>query len=441
MNQLVFPSGLYRDVGEVLLTGNNEGAAVLLASPVPAERGDWRLLVRDVRYPAPKDYAHRSSVSAVLAPAFVADVTKTARRTNRVVVFAHTHLGRGIPSFSPIDTDGERTLRRYLSREHEHPDAALVLSRDGCASRILGADVPVSVVEVGRDVKILSGKVEPESDEEFGRQVLAFGSFGQGLLRQLKVGIVGLGGTGSVVAQQLAHLGVRRYVLVDSDDVDRTNLNRLVGATADDVGLPKVEVAARTISGVRPNANVEMVRGDVGLAAVAKTLAAVDAVFCCTDSHGSRAVLNQLAYQYLVPCFDAGLAMVVKDTHLSRVVGRVQMLAPTLACLACTNLLDPELVRLELMTAAERRADPYFIGARVQQPAVVSLNSLVSSLAVTMFLSAFVGIPLTARYQLYDGIAGHVRAVEATTAPACIVCSRYGALGRGNEWPLPARLA
>jgi len=52
---------------------------------------------------------------------------------------------------------------------------------------------------------------------------------------QCRVGVIGLGGGGSHIAQQLAHLGVSNFVLVDPDHVEETNLNRLVGATKKDV--------------------------------------------------------------------------------------------------------------------------------------------------------------------------------------------------------------
>jgi len=91
------------------------------------------------------------------------------------------------------------------------------------------------------------------------------------------------------------------------------------------------------------------------------------------------------------------------------------------------------------MTDYERQADPYFIGAHEPQPAVISLNGTVVSLAITMFLAAVTHIPAEARYQLYNGITGTIRAVAQPPDPACIVCSLVGALARGNEWPLPAR--
>src|SRR4051812_27228489 len=72
-------------------------------------------------------------------------------------------------------------------------------------------------------------------------------------------GLVGLGGGGSHVAQQLAHLGVENFKLFDPDRVEESNLNRLIGATSADLGKPKTLVAARLIQGINPRAQVEQV--------------------------------------------------------------------------------------------------------------------------------------------------------------------------------------
>src|SRR5438132_32011 len=69
------------------------------------------------------------------------------------------------------------------------------------------------------------------STKRFDRQVRAPGPTGQARLRALRVAIVGLGGTGSQVVQQLAHLGVRSFVLIEDDRVEESNLPRLAGAT------------------------------------------------------------------------------------------------------------------------------------------------------------------------------------------------------------------
>ena len=82
------------------------------------------------------------------------------------------------------------------------------------------------------------------------------------VLASCRVGLVGFGGGGSHIAQQLAHVGVGAFVVVDPDVVEDTNLNRLVGATAADVerGTAKGEIAERVIRGVNPKARVAKVR-------------------------------------------------------------------------------------------------------------------------------------------------------------------------------------
>jgi molybdopterin/thiamine biosynthesis adenylyltransferase len=192
---------------------------------------------------------------------------------------------------------------------------------------------------------------------------------------------------------------------------------------------------------VSPDIAVVETRGDVGSLDVARRLVEDDVVFSCTDSHGSRAVINQLAYQYYLPCFDTGVSIYAKDGDVSRITGRSQMLSPGLGCLTCGNLLDADEVRRDLMTEAQRRSDPYFVGERVNQPSVISINSTAASLTLTMALGAITGLPVSPRMQVYDAMAGSVRNVQVEPLPDCIVCSPRGALGRGDSWDLPARRA
>jgi molybdopterin/thiamine biosynthesis adenylyltransferase len=243
-----------------------------------------------------------------------------------------------------------------------------------------------------------------------------------------------------VVLQQLAHLGLRRLLVIDPDVIETTNLNRVVGTTPDDVGRAKVDVAADMIRRIRPDATVEAIREDVRDSQTARRLLASDFFFACTDSQGSRAVLSQLAYQFLVPGIDMGVAIQARPSGgVSHISGRVQMLAPGLACLLCSHVLDPEAVRRDLLTDAARVADPYISGAVVPQPAVISINSAAASLAVTMFLSAVTGVPVASRAQRLRLESGVVSNVSTTPDPACPWCASSGALGRGDTWPMPGR--
>jgi molybdopterin/thiamine biosynthesis adenylyltransferase len=425
-----------------LIGGDAEGCAILFATDSVQPGGKRKLLVRNVYFPSEVDYSRRGYLEAELNPECVARVTKRARNENVALVFVHSHPGTQAPVFSMIDADGEEHLARFLA--HRHPElahAALVVSAGGMQARRLGTTEGIRVIGIGAHRQVL---VEPASvgtgfSEVFDRQVRAFGAAGQEALRSLKIAIVGLGGMGSLVAQQLAHLGVRSFVLVDPDTVEETNLNRVASATRKDVGRPKIEVAKAYIRSVANDAEVTCLKGDVTRVKTARGLLDADLILGCTDSHGSRAILQQVSYQYLIPCIDTGTTIAVANDRVTHIYGRVQLLAPGFACLTCSSLLDAAEVRRDMMNAFERQADPYLQGAREPAPAVMSINGTVASLAVTMLLAVVSGIPVAGRYFLYNAMAPSLRSVKATPNPTCYICSRSGSYARGDSWPLLAR--
>ena len=444
MIELALQSPQLQQIRDSVFRDGVEGCAVLFTRAIVRDGVVRRLLAADLVVPGSESYQKRSRIEAELAPEFVAGVTKRARNERLGLVFVHSHPGESAPEFSPTDDSGERHLRDLLDRRA--PNAthlALVVSEGGAVCRVLGTNDPVRVFSIGSTRVVVADAGRTDSSglsEEYDRQVRALGAEGHERLEQLTVAIVGLGGTGSIVAQQLAHLGVRNFLLVDPDTLDRSNLNRVANALPRDVGRFKTELASDYILAVNPQAQVRILNGDVIRAQVAKQLAEFDFLFCCTDSHGSRAVIQQVAYQYLVPCIDMGTTIVALDGVLTHVHGRVQMLAPGLPCLTCSEFLDASEVRRDMMSAFERKADPYIVGERVPAPAVMSLNGTVSSLSVTMLLSAVAGLRSNSRHLLYNAIAPSLRNIAPRARPDCFICSSAGALARGDDAPLMARL-
>ncbi len=440
MTDLIFDSPQFDNLRAGLLSYSTEAAAILISREVPTARGS-RLLVREAHIMSDAQLAYRTSVGIEIKPEIVAQFSQKARSENASLTFVHTHPGESHAAFSSVDDAGERRLKSFLDRRNaDHTHVSVVISPEGVAGRLIGGDEAIRVFQIGRTLDVFCDDhiLRPEVDA-FDRQIRAFGIDAQARLSALRVGIVGVGGIGSVIAEELTYLGVTDLILVDPDVIEPSNLNRVVGTTFRDIGQSKVGVAARWIADLRPNHRISAIKGSILMTRIARELLNVDFFFICTDSNGSRAVLNQLAYQYLIPAIDTGVAIAAKESSVTSVVGRVQMLAPGLGCLTCAELLDTDAVRTDLMTDYERQADPYFIGATVPQPAVMSLNATIASLAVTMFLGAVVGIPVDARFQLYDAIRGTVRPVLHNPVAACVVCSQRGALGRGDEWPLPTR--
>jgi len=427
-----------------LIGGETEKCAILYASQTVRTDGVVRLLVREVQFPASTDYTRRGLLEAELNPEFVARVTKRARREACSLVFAHSHPGPEAPLFSLVDSEGEEHLSAFLARRHPNLiHAALVMSAGGLRARRLGGDEDIRIVSIGTTREVIFDPLAPVASvsEKFDRQIRAFGSAGQEALQRLRIAIVGLGGTGSLIAQQLVHLGVRDFILVDPDVIEATNLNRVANATANDIGHQKVDIAARYIQSIAKDATVACVKGDVIESKTARELLNADIIFGCTDSHGSRAVLQQVSYQYMIPCIDMGVTIAVTEGRITHIYGRVQLLAPGLACFACDGLLDANEVRRDMMTAFERQADPYIQGQREPAPAVMSLNGTVASLAITMMLSVVTGIPAKARHVLYNAMASTLRTVRAHPRADCYICSRSGSFARADSWPLFAREA
>jgi hypothetical protein len=227
--------------------------------------------------------------------------------------------------------------------------------------------------------------------------------------------------------------------LIDPDVLELTNLNRVAGAVPSDVGSAKVDIAKRLIFSINPGAHVVALQGDITRAKVATALFEADFIFSCTDSHGSRSVIQQIAYQYLIPCIDMGTVIVAEQGRVKKIAGRVQTLSPGYGCFTCSGLLNPTQVRYDMMNAFERQADPYFEGEHEPAPAVISINSTVTSLAVTMFLSMVSGVYSPGRQILFDGVKPSLRSVYTPSGPDCYICSKQGALAQGNDWPLMAR--
>lgn len=93
---------------------------------------------------------------------------------------------------------------------------------------------------------------------QFSRTELLIGKENLQKLQNAKVAIFGIGGVGSYVVEGLVRAGIERFILVDNDDVDITNINRQIIATTKTLGKSKVEVAKERILEINPQAKAEI---------------------------------------------------------------------------------------------------------------------------------------------------------------------------------------
>jgi molybdopterin-synthase adenylyltransferase len=433
MNEIVIGGPTLAGLVASLRSEVERGAALYLNHDPISDR----YLVAEVVIAESDDCIAASAAEITFAPQFLTRVTRHARQTKRCFALLHTHPS-GFPDFSVTDDTAEADLAGFLiGRSEGRPCFSMVLCDGHLIARRFGEAARVAVREVGLKVVLHGGPAGGRGEQRYDRQVRAFGEDGQAILRGLDVAIVGLGGTGSLVAQQLAYLGIRRFVLVDGDTVEDTNLNRVVGANMASVGSRKIDVAAKMIWHINDQVTVRSHAGSVISTEAVDLLRTVDCIFICTDSHSSRAFLSAFAYQYLIPSFDIGVSINAHAGKVEAVTGRTQMLAPGLPCLWCSNALSAARIREEFMTPEERAADPYFNEGGARQPAVISINSTMVSLAVTMFLGAFTEVPVRARWQSYDALTGTVRLLSTSIAPDCTSCGPDGLTGKGPRQGLP----
>src|SRR5690606_6836173 len=141
------------------------------------------------------------------------------------------------------------------------------------------------------------------------RTISAWGSKNQEDLSRLRVGIVGLGSVGSIVAEILARTGIANFTLIDFDAVEEKNLDRLTNVFKEDIGRAKVFAIADGIrrSGTAPHIKIQCCEYSICEKDGFETALNCDVLFSCVDRPWPRQVLNFIAYAHLIPVIDGGI--------------------------------------------------------------------------------------------------------------------------------------
>jgi molybdopterin/thiamine biosynthesis adenylyltransferase len=265
-------------------------------------------------------------------------------------------------------------------------------------------------------------------DKRYSRNEALFGAEGQRKINQTKATIVGLGGLGSHVVQQLAYLGIGAYALIDPDIVTDSSLNRLVGAIDADAAAQtkKVVVAERTIKAVKPDATVTTFDGRVNGVDVRPLIAQADVVFGCLDRDLPRLQLTDICARHAKPYFDLASDTGGEGDDLWY-GGRVVFCDGT-RCLVCLQLLDQEQMTLDSMTPKQRETDARIYGVdrgalAGTGPMVVSVNGAVASIAVTEFMAYVVGIREPSGQLTYYGDKQVIRRSLDQPEVGCYYCT------------------
>jgi molybdopterin/thiamine biosynthesis adenylyltransferase len=326
--------------------------------------------------------------------------------------------------------------RSFRNFNQQCPHGWLVLSGTGVAGEVLGKNgVRYSLTElsvVGYPM-ITPARTAIKKNDMFSwfkgccyswqeRQSF-LGSDAPDIFGHAKIGVIGLSGGGSHVVQQLSHVGIRNLTICDADHIDRTNLNRLVGATSEDVRYKrlKTSIAARNARRLYPDVNLtelpvrwEDSRGKLN---------DCDLIVGCLDSFAGRRDLEAFCRSRFIPLIDMGMEVKRRD-ELFGMSGQVALSMPGLPCLKCSQVLTDENLA--------RNGVGY--GAVGGAPQVVWANGVLASTAVAVvidLLTGWSGSQQTSRYD-YDGNKNTIGPSNLEHILRKISCNHYPLSQAGN---------
>src|ERR1041385_736535 len=178
------------------------------------------------------------------------------------LAFLHSHPYDGWQDMSRDDHNAEAGHAGAAAAVTGHPLVGLTLGTDGAWSARTWQRIKPktytptwarSVRVVGKALRVTwHPRLEPKYliGDEINRTVSFWGDANQRDLGRLRVGIVGLGSVGSILAESLARTGVRHLTLIDFDVIKNHNLDRTAGARPQDAKrkTPKVLVAQRNLN-------------------------------------------------------------------------------------------------------------------------------------------------------------------------------------------------
>ena len=362
---------------EVLLTGAaNQAACSHLLQHY--ERGDMQedlcfglwtpstgqhrqtAIVTDVLLPQPDDRTLQGNAS--FNGSYLTRATRSAITNGKGLVFMHSHPSPGWQDMSTPDVRAERDRIADTAGATGKPLVGMTVGTDGhWSARFWTNGTSRKTHQWCRKVRVLDKSRlaiwrMPSNDQRDRhrqrRTVDAWGERRQRDLEALRVGVVGLGSVGSVVAEGLARVGVREIVLIDHDLVEEHNLDRLLNVHAKDIGRPKTDVAEASIRAASTAANVTVMNYPRKLQNRQAYAAArdCDLLVSCVDSPVARDLLNRTAYRDGIPVIDGGVNIrkAPGTSNMNNARWKAHVAGPYSECLRCKGQYTSSDVVLEL---------------------------------------------------------------------------------------------
>jgi molybdopterin/thiamine biosynthesis adenylyltransferase len=316
-------------------------------------------LIKKIIFPANGDRQRHGNVS--YNPNYFKRVCDEAMKEGMGICFIHSHPFPGWQGMSSDDVAAETKMAPTAFTFSDFPLIGMTIGRDAIwSARIWNHQGDgffkmqwMSLVKsVGTNLTVsFNDKLmpRPKYQEMFKRTRTVYGKDNHEKLCRLRIGIVGLGSVGSIVAENLARMGVEEIVLIDFDKIKKHNLDRQLGATRADLQKLKIKVAARQIKKSSTAKSVIINEVPFGIHEEQGYQEALncDVLFSCVDRPWARHILNHIAYAHLIPVIDGGISVSFEDGVFVRADWQFQTVSPNRPCLQCLKVYDSSDVSLE----------------------------------------------------------------------------------------------
>ncbi|MDR6941344.1 ThiF family adenylyltransferase [Mucilaginibacter pocheonensis] len=357
------------------------------------------------------DYIKDDSVGACIGSRAIRSAMQRVMDQSCSAFHVHLHNHKGQPKPSGDDIAGLPPVIDSLANiDPDQPHGVLILSKDSFFSWVkVKGEIQLVIPEIISAVRYPMVIQFPSEKKAALNKLLLRQSFlgerSTAIFEHIKVGVVGLGGGGSHLVQQLAHLGIKHFTLFDFDKVEDSNHNRLIGAHFADIKrkLSKTEIARRLILAINPKAEITIVNARWQEAT--DKLQQCEVAFGGVDTYEDRGQLEAECRRYLIPLIDIGM-----DVHQTEqgfhISGQVILSMPGQSCMRCLGFINEDKLAMEAAKYGK-------VGGR---PQVVWPNGLLASSAVGIFtdlVTGWSGQQERIVYLAYDGnsglISNHVR--------------------------------
>ncbi len=465
--RLTLPEGMYQTLNSHLFPGDHdEHGAIILAGICESDRG-LRLIARELHLALDgKDYVPGQRGYRMLRGEFIQSRIIRARDMKLAYLAIHNHGGAHSVAFSGDDfASHERGYPALLDIARGMPVGALVFATSAVAGDLWfpglnRAELSHAAI-VGRRRQLLysAPRGEMAGHKLYDRQSRLFGDTGQEILHRARVGIIGLGGAGSILAELLGRLGVGEFILADPDKVETTNLPRLIGARRSDALTPawlpvrlsdwlrsyKVNMAARNIRRANPEARITAIPKDFLDVDVAARFTDCDYIFLAADTMGARLLFNAIVHQFGIPGMQVGAKIPVnKSGEVGDVFCVARRVTPGHGCLWCNGLINQSRLQDEAVPVSAKRGYAYLDDPGVVAPSVVTMNAVACSHAADDFLFHITGLKYEDAENAWFRWNSRRNRASCDLPRSdldCLECSKSenSRLGRGDHVALPTR--